>query len=50
MTRTIHFLEQFILYNACMYYVCIKYSADMYLFCMIKARVRWCTCSLWRKL
>ena len=25
-----------------------KYSVDMYLFCMIKARVRWCTCSLWR--
>ena len=23
-TRTIHFLEQFIIYNACMYYVCIQ--------------------------
>ena len=22
--RTIHFLEQFIIYNACMYYVCIQ--------------------------
>ena len=27
-----------------MYYVCIKYSVDMYLLCMIKVRVRWCTC------
>ena len=24
LTRTIHFLEQFIIYNACMYYVCIQ--------------------------
>ena len=24
LTRTIHFLEQLIIYNACMYYVCIK--------------------------
>ena len=34
LTRTINFLEQFIIYNACM----------SYLFCMIKARIRWCTC------
>ena len=27
-----------------------KYSVDMYLLCMIKARVRWCTFSLWRML
>ena len=26
-------------------YVC-KYSVDIYLLCMIKIRVRWCTCSL----
>ena len=34
-------------------YVCMyinKYSVDIYLLCMIKARVRWCTCSLWRML
>ena len=31
------FLEQFIKYNACMYYVCIQII-------MIKARIRWCTC------
>ena len=24
LTRTIHFLEQFIKYNACMYYLCIQ--------------------------
>ena len=33
------------MYVLCMY---TKYSVDMYLLCMIKARVRWCTCSLWR--
>ena len=44
LTRTIHFLEQFIIYNACMYYVCIQILFDMYLLCMIKARIRWCTC------
>ena len=27
-----------------------KYSVDKNSFCMIKARVRWCTCSLWRML
>ena len=27
-----------------------KYSVDMYLLCMIKVRVRWCTCSQWRML
>ena len=43
LTRTIHFL-QFIIYNACMYYVCIQILFDMYLLCMIKARIRWCTC------
>ena len=44
LTRTIHFLEQFIMYNACMYYVCIQILFDMYLLCMIKARIRMCTC------
>ena len=44
LTRTIHFLEQFIIYNACMYYVCIQILFDMYLLFMIKARIRWCTC------
>ena len=44
LTRTIHFLEQFIIYNACMYYVCIQILFDMYLLYMIKARIRWCTC------
>ena len=42
----------------CMYvcmYVCIliyvyKYSVTIYLLCMIKFRVRWCTCSMWRML
>ena len=32
------------------YYICMyvyKYSVDKYLLCMIKVRVRWCTCSLW---
>ena len=48
LTEQFIFLEQFIIYNACMYYVCYKYSVDMYLLCMIKARVRWCTCSPWR--
>ena len=41
LTRTIHFLEQFIIYNACMY-LCI-YTNIIWL-CMIKARIRWCTC------
>ena len=27
-----------------------KYSVDVYLLCMIKVRVRWYTCSLWRML
>ena len=27
-----------------------KYSVDIYFLCMIKFRVRWCTCSLWRML
>ena len=27
-----------------------KYSVDMYLLCMIKVRVRWSTCSLWKML
>ena len=27
-----------------MYYVCIQILFDMYLLCMIKARIRWCTC------
>ena len=31
-------------------YVCYKYSIDIYLLCMIKIRVRWYTCSLWRML
>ena len=34
----------------CTMYVYNKYSVDIYLLCMIKARVRWCTCSLWRML
>ena len=38
LTRTILFLEQFIMYVLCMY------TIDMYLLCMIKARIRWCTC------
>ena len=25
-----------------------KYTVDIYLLCMIKVRIRWCTCSLWR--
>ena len=29
-------------YNMCVY----KYMVDKYLLCMIKVRVRWCTCSL----
>ena len=29
--------------HVCTMYV-YKYSVDVYLFCMIKARVRWCTC------
>ena len=43
LTRTIHFLEQFIIMHVCTMYV-YKYSVDMYLLCMIKARIRWCTC------
>ena len=27
-----------------------KYSVHIYLLCMIKVRVKWCTCSLWRML
>ena len=41
LTRTIHFLEQFIIYNACMY-LCM-YTNIIWLR-MIKARIRWCTC------
>ena len=37
LTRTIHFLEQFIM-HVCTVYV-HKYSVDMYLLCMIKARL-----------
>ena len=44
LTRTIHFFRTILIYNACMYYVCIQILFDMYLFCMIKARIRWCTC------
>ena len=29
--------------HVCTMYV-YKYSVDMYLLCMIKARIRWCTC------
>ena len=35
----------FIILLLCMY---TNNSVDTYLLCMIKARVRWCTCSLWR--
>ena len=31
-------------------YVCINNSIHIYLLCMIKVRVRWCSCSLWRML
>ena len=41
LTRTIHFLEQFIIYNACTY-LCM-YTNIIWL-CMIKARIRWCSC------
>ena len=41
LTRTIHFLEQFTIYNACMY-LCM-YTNIIWL-CMIKARIRWCSC------
>ena len=27
-----------------------KYSVHINLLCMLKVRVRWCTCSLWRML
>ena len=27
-----------------------KYSVDIYLLCMILFRVKWCTCSMWRRL
>ena len=45
LTRTIHFFRIIHKYNACMYYVCIQIIVliAMYLLCMIKARVRWCT-------
>ena len=39
----------FLVLCVCTMYV-NKYSVDMYLLCMIKARVRWCTFSLWRML
>ena len=42
--RTIH--NNYILHVCTMYVY--KYSVDMYLLCMMKAKVRWCTCSLWR--
>ena len=41
LTRTIHFLEQFIIYNACMY-LCMY--TNIICLRMIKARIRWCTC------
>ena len=41
LTRTIHFLEQFIIYSACMY-LCMY--TNIILLLMIKARIRWCTC------
>ena len=34
-------------------YVCMyinNYSVHIYLLCMIKFRVRWCTCSMWKML
>ena len=37
-------LKQSITYYVCMYVY--KYSVDIYLMCMIKVRVRWCTCNL----
>ena len=33
--------------HVCTMYV-YKYSVDMHLLSMMKARIRWCTCSLWR--
>ena len=41
LTGTIHFLEQFIIYNACMY-LCMY--TNIIRLRMIKARIRWCTC------
>ena len=41
LTRTIQFLEQFIIYNACMY-LCMY--TNIICLRMIKARIRWCTC------
>ena len=41
LTRTIHFLEQFIIYNACMY-LCMY--TNIIRLRMIKARIRRCTC------
>ena len=41
LTRTIHFLEQFIIYNAGMY-LCMY--TNIIRMCMIKARIRWCSC------
>ena len=41
LTKTIHFLEQFIIYNACMYLCMYTYIIRL---CMIKARIRWCSC------
>ena len=41
--------QRFIIYMyVCMYVY--KYNADIHLLCMIKFRVRWCTCSMWRML
>ena len=31
--------------HVCTMYI-YKYSVDMYLLCMIKARIRWCTCTV----
>ena len=49
LTRTILFrtIHNNYIMHVCTMYV-YKYSVDMYLLCMMKAKVRWCTCSLWR--
>ena len=49
LTRTILFrtIHNNYIMHVCTMYV-HKYSVDMYLLCMMKAKVRWCTCSLWR--
>ena len=41
LTRTILFLEQFVIYNACMY-LCMY--TNIILLRMLKARIRWCSC------